>query len=239
MFKNKLINFHKRSRKKSRKSKKSLSTSLNNLTPQKSPPKKPKVIKQTPKVKRFTRTLKACKKALNDAKIPFHLHSGSALGAIREGSFIEHDNDIDIAVFANDYKRTLVTAMKKNGFEVSSTYGTLDFGKEYTFCHEKTKVCVDVFIVYSEIDRKNSKDFSGERFYWIASYLGCYDHKYKRCRWKYRPYVPVPIKINGLDVMTAPVSMVEDGYGPDWSTPKKFDYFEGLEKKHYTNLIDE
>jgi hypothetical protein len=35
-----------------------------------------------------------------------------------------------------------------------------------------------------------------------------------------------------------PISALEDAYG-NWKVEKKYGYFEGLENKYYTNLIDE
>jgi hypothetical protein len=180
----------------------------------------------------FTEVLSDAKAALDSVKIPFHLHSGTALGAIREGQFIEHDHDIDLGIFADDYKRNLVTAFKKHGFDVKQN-GKLKWGKEYTFTHKKYGINVDIFLVYEDIDING-------KFYWVASFFGkCNDKKYGFCRWRYRPYDPVLVDINDIRVYSAPISALEDGYGPSWRSPKKFDYFEGLSQGYYTNLIDE
>lgn len=188
------------------------------------------------KQEKFRKTLIAARNALESVNIPFHLHSGSALGAIREGKFIAHDNDIDLGVFIWDYKKSLVSAMKKHGFKVDQ-HGVLAFGKEYTFVHKKTGVPVDVFLVYKDRLKKKGK---AEDIYWVASFFGaCDNKKYGLCRWKYRPYNPVPVSMRGILVNSAPISALEDGYGPRWNIPKKFDYFEGVDEGHYTNLIDE
>ncbi len=188
-----------------------------------------KSIKISKKQQIFSSVLIDAKKALDSGKIPFHVHSGTALGAIREGQFIEHDEDIDLGIFIEDYKKNLVTEFKKNGFEQVRQLGKLPFGKEYTFKHIKTGINVDIFIVYKEKD-----------YYWVASYFGKCDYKkYGICRWSYRPYKPIIVNINGISVYSMPISAIEDGYGPNWKVPKKFDYFEGVEKKLYTNLIDE
>ncbi len=181
---------------------------------------------------KFKKVLSDAKKALDEAGIPFHLHSGTALGSQREGTFIEHDDDIDLGVFIRDYKRSLVTYMKKHGFELEAQYGKLKFGKEYCFRHIQKNVRLDIFMVYESM-------FEHKPIYWVSSVFGkCNDMKYGMCRWKYRPYIPALVNIAGIDVYAMPVSALEDGYGPNWRVPKKFDYFGGLEEG-YTNLIKE
>jgi len=172
-------------------------------------------------------------KALKEAGIPYHLHSGTALGSIRSGSFIEHDSDIDLGVFRGDYNNKLIKAMTRNGFERPTQNGILKFGKEYTFYHKKTGVNLDIFLVYEDTVK-------GEPIYWVASFYGsCDDKKYGLCRWAYRPYVPEPVILNGHKFMTMPVSAIEDAYGPSWRIPKQFGYYEGVDQGHYTNLISE
>jgi phosphorylcholine metabolism protein LicD len=56
----------------------------------------------TQKAKDFNKVLVSAKKALDSIGMKFHLHAGTSLGAYREHSFIEHDHDIDIAVFYKD-----------------------------------------------------------------------------------------------------------------------------------------
>lgn len=180
----------------------------------------------------FRNVLQDAKNALDEAGIEFHLHSGTALGAMREKKFIEHDDDIDLGVFLKDYKRSLVPSMKKHGFVLEAQYGVLKFGKEYCFLHKKLNIRLDIFIVYK--DTVNNKPI-----YWVSSVFGkCNSMKYKMCRWWYSPYTPIKANISGLVVKSAPISAMRDGYGPNWKVPKKFDYMEGLEEG-YTNLIKE
>ena len=194
--------------------------------------RKPRVAGLSKKQIAFTEILADAKKALDEAKVPFHLHSGTALGANREHSFIEHDSDIDLGVFRRDYNSKIVPYMLKNGFKLSTNMGTLKWGKEFCFIHTKHDIGLDIFIVYEDT-------LDGKPINWVASYYGkCNDMKYGFCRWAYRPYTPVHVVLNGIPVMSAPISALEDGYGPNWRVPKKFDYFEGLESG-YTNLIKE
>ena len=184
------------------------------------------------KQKKFDKVLRDAKKALDDAGIKFHLHSGTALGAIRDEKFIDYDPDIDLGVFVEDWNKKLVTCMKKNNFELVESRGTLKFGKEYTFVH-KNGISLDIFIVYKS-------RYQGKPIYWVASYLGlCDEMKYKLCRWAYRPYKPKKIMLYGTEYYTMPEKSLVDAYGTDWREPKKFDYIEGVSKSLYKGLIRE
>lgn len=184
------------------------------------------------KQERFNDTLHAAKSALDSAGIPFHLHSGTALGAHREKKFIPHDEDIDLGVFAKDYNRKLASEMYKHGFEAkySRHFGTLKHGKEYTFWY-KNGTPLDIFLIYT--GKHESKGI-----FWYASYLGiCNKCPQKTCRWKLRTYRPVNIKFKGTLYKSVPKKTLIDMYGKDWKTPHKFSYDEGVEEGYYKGLI--
>ena len=48
------------------------------------------------------RNLKEFKYAMRD--VPFWLSEGTALGVIREGDFISHDDDVDVGIWASDLR---------------------------------------------------------------------------------------------------------------------------------------
>ena len=97
---------------------------------------------------KFKNVLESAKTALDSINIPFHLQAGTALGAHREGKFIQHDHDIDLGIFAKDvpnikivYK--ILSAMKKEGFKIGKKLGKLKRGYEIKF---KKKRCTIRYI---------------------------------------------------------------------------------------------
>ena len=197
---------------------------------------KKKIYKKKSKIdeKRFNDVLKSAKLALDSVNIPFHLHSGTALGAQREKSFIAHDHDIDLCVFSKDVNNTqtlrkLVNAMKKEGFKINATLGKLKRGKEIQF--EKNNVPLDIFWTYPG-------KYRGKDYFILASYYGDCDYlKYKTCVWGYRPYKTQKIKFLGETYDTIPQKTLVDMYGSDWNKVKKFGYYEGISQGGYKGFI--
>ena len=175
---------------------------------------------------RFRRVLESAKEALDSINIPFHLHAGTALGAHREKTFIPHDHDIDIAVFAKDVNDTrklklIIKTMQMHGFSVVSRLGRLSRGKEIQF--EKDDVPLDIFWIYPG-------KYRGKNYYLVASYFGnCDKLKFKTCVWGYRPYRLQNVNFLGKKYKVVPKKTLEDMYGKDWKIPKQFSYWEGLD----------
>jgi len=189
----------------------------------------------TTKSKKFNRVLVDAKHALESIDIPFHLHSGTALGAHREHDFIEHDNDIDLAVFYKDVHTKkqvddIIFVMEEHGFELLSQNGTLKRGYELQFNHTKKDVDLDIFWIYEGTYRD-------KEYYILSSYFSqCDEMKYRTCVWAYRPYKPVRINFLGHTYDVMPIQTLVDAYGKDWMTPKKFNYEQGL-NNGYKSLI--
>ena len=79
-------------------------------------------------------------------QIPFIIVAGSLLGSLRSSSFLFCDDDIDIAVFENDYERLLSelpAALGKSGTFTRRPFPAADRVRPRT-C---TQVWVDVFVL--------------------------------------------------------------------------------------------
>ena len=163
--------------------------------------------------------------------------AGTALGAHREKQFIQHDHDIDIAVFYNDVKtpkkaKEIINAMKKYGLSQKVSLGTLERGKELGFIDDETKIPLDIFFVYRATYR-------GKDYNYVSSYYGeCDKMRYKMCVWGYRYYKTVKKHFMGKIYNVVPVKTLTDMYGSDWKVVKNFSYHEGLlEDGGYKGLV--
>ena len=99
--------------------------------------------------------LKSFDKCLSDAKIPYTLIFGSLLGAVREGGFIKHDLDIDVALYINDRTSLLYKILKEEGFKLIRRFVIDDGmqGCEETFEYKNTGVTLDIFYICPPIDK--------------------------------------------------------------------------------------
>ena len=58
-----------------------------------------------------------------ELKIKACLVFGLCLGFVREGNYLENDNDLDVGVICNgENKSTLIDSLKKNGFNQGRSY---------------------------------------------------------------------------------------------------------------------
>lgn len=76
------------------------------------------------------------------------LTDGTLLGFYREGDFIGHDGDVDLAINAKNWKETILPLMESNGFEVIRIEGVVGNGLEYSF--KKNGISIDFFFFYEE-----------------------------------------------------------------------------------------
>lgn len=140
-----------------------------------------KTIPLFPGVKRLDReiskeNLHLIKSILDKGGIPFQLHAGTLLGAVREHDFIAHDEDIDLA-FADTYRNqvlSLLPAMYEAGFEVcrydrrdlvsvmrKGEYIDFYFYKPFS---EDLLSCSGWLVLKRHIESSVSIDFLGESF---------------------------------------------------------------------------
>lgn len=130
------------------------------------------------------------KKILDKAEIPFVLVGGTLLGAIREKDFIEHDDDIDLALFYKDKQCfiDLLPAFEKEGF-VLARY---DRHCIFSILRKGQFVDLDFFYEYNDslydgggwailkkfLDDLDYVDFKGERYLAPRDYEGYLESEY-------------------------------------------------------------
>jgi phosphorylcholine metabolism protein LicD len=180
----------------------------------------------------FRRTLEDMANILNYNNIPFHLHSGTALGAIREKRFIPNDSDIDIAMFNKDKVKNLENLiLKNNNYTLvhKLPYNSKEEDiMEFSFKHIVTKIKIDIFFIVEENDK-----------YKIFSYNGLCDNKpNKRCEFVNSKYKLNDILFYGKNYKVPEIKFLEEQYGEDWLIPKNFNYDQGLDSG-YKNMVRE
>lgn len=109
--------------------------------------------------------------ALSKVKgLRYWLDCGSLLGAIREGTIMAHDLDVDFS--CNDWKRhkEINKAMISAGFKPFRTHGRPNHGYEQRFVH-RTKVRVDIFYFYPGTVRDGER-VDDPNLCWQGSYDG-------------------------------------------------------------------
>lgn len=99
--------------------------------------------------------LDAFNSCMNEHHYSYSLAFGTMLGAIREGDFIPHDDDLDFAMWINDYDDNLINHLKSYGFKLKHSFSINDdsIGKEDTF--EFKGVLLDIFYFYKETTGKS------------------------------------------------------------------------------------
>lgn len=175
---------------------------------------------------RFSKTLLLAKRALDLQGQRFFLSSGTALGARRNGKFIEYTNDIDFGIFVNDFDTGLFESMRGQGFSHVYSAGSLECAYQNQFFHKKHRVAVEIHTYYEDQD-----------LLWYAtrgSICNCMEHRY--CVWKFPKFDLTPMTFIGEEFLIPhPVeTFLSTKYGPDWEIPKDISYRRGI-LSHYHN----
>ncbi len=96
--------------------------------------------------------IKSLKLALDESGLRYWIEFGTLLGAVRDGGFIGHDLDIDLAVAYGESLPDLDRVFEHHGFRLKSFFEHEGKLLEKTYVHDK-KVEVDIFVAY-EVDDK-------------------------------------------------------------------------------------
>lgn len=145
------------------------------------------------------------KELFDEAGIKFSLTFGSLLGAVRSGTVIPGDGDVDVYTWEEDKLREHLIDFYDKGLKVCRIYP----GRLYTFELDPI-CCIDVYI-YRELRGILSLP-------WRSSYIAIWDHIHpKKLFTGYKE-----IEFLGEKVLCPekPEKLLEFWYGPDWRIPQ-------------------
>lgn len=135
---------------------------------------------------------------------PF-LVDGTLLGAVREGGFMEHDRDLDLGMFIEEYRPCFPRRLGAVGFAHRRTFGTPTRGLELSFRRGGLKL--DVFFYY--------RDPARGQVYHAAWKDGT------PIRYGYPSFTLAPLAFLDRTFMAPadPEKFLATKYGPDWRVP--------------------
>ncbi|KAJ1524496.1 hypothetical protein ONE63_010991 [Megalurothrips usitatus] len=101
--------------------------------------------------------LSRAKRILEDLEVPFWLSSGTCLGYLRQCDFIPYSQDVDLGVFASDFKEEIVPSFLSHGFKLHHTFGKPN--DSYQIAFEYKGIKLDIFFFY--LDNENGIIWNG------------------------------------------------------------------------------
>jgi len=134
---------------------------------------------------------------------------GTLLGCIREGRFIQHDNDVDLGLLKDDYlkKDLFIEDMCKKGYCVSQDNNFL-----LAFYHSKRES--PALCIHSVYEKKGQIAISDQ----VKERTQVQTHYFSASIFKRF----IKVKFEGMDVLIPAQAekFVEAAYGADWRIPK-------------------
>ena len=201
------------------------------------------------------KTFLVAKEILDELKVPFHLDSGTALGAIRQGNFMPHDKDVDVGVFQWELDLASLPSINKafsaRGFELLDVWSykrpvkDKEFAEvptEVSFKHTKYGVKLDIIIHglqpradFTVVGGESNVLLKSTKSKFFAVTYGFGPPCKKRfgtdvCGYWYLPFRPQKLKFLGMDVRVPPREYFIAQYGTSFAQPKDFTYQQGLVK---------
>lgn len=154
--------------------------------------------------------LRLAAQTLRRLQVPFWLSSGTCLGWFRQCGIIPYSRDVDIGIFAKDFRRDIIDTFQKAGLPLKHKFGKVEDSLELSF-QSDGGVKLDVFFFYEE------KDTAGD-FLWNGGTQARSGRKFKyvfpvfSLCWTELLELKVRVPCQTLDFISA-------NYGAAWSVP--------------------
>jgi len=155
-------------------------------------------------------------RVFQEFQIPYFIHSGTLLGAVRENDIIPHDDDIDIAIYPKDKDFLLSEEFKKELKKYNLKAEMVlqkDIDKEIIkikYLKANHGIFIDVFVFENTEDRCQYRAPLCRRI-WPKGYF-TKDEMY--------PLKKYTLRNLQVDGPNNPIPYLERHFGPDWKTPK-------------------
>ena len=142
--------------------------------------------------------------------------AGTLLGVIRNGDFLDHDNDIDIGIIGDNDAEQIKNILIENGFTFYKEFGIKGKSLEYRFFNGGIQL--DIFFYYED----------GDQIYFAASSNNGEYYKYIFDKFN---IVTTNLKNIRVNVPSNAEKYIETQYGLDWMIEKKdWHYLDALNK---------
>ena len=164
---------------------------------------------------------------LSKHNVTHWIQNGTLLGFYREGTFIEHDTDIDFGVLAETFTVDCYRELLNNDFQLKHVFGFLENSFEITL--SRLDVRADLFFHYIIDDTQYHCIFDD----WTSVSYRRYDYKYKPFKVKRKMYLDAE-----LFVPEDELAIIEANYGMNWQTPNKtWDIARSPSNVHRTDVV--
>jgi len=155
-------------------------------------------------------------KKLNSLGLTYFLMAGTLLGVIRNGDFLDHDNDIDIGIIGDNDAEQIKNILIENGFTFYKEFGIKGKSLEYRFFNGGIQL--DIFFYYED----------GDQIYFAASSNNGEYYKYIFDKFN---IVTTNLKNIRVNIPSNAEKYIETQYGLDWMIEKKdWHYLDALNK---------
>lgn len=173
---------------------------------------------------RSWKILARAKTLLDGLGVPFWISSGTCLGYFRQCDIIPYAQDVDIGIFASDYKKQILPAFVARGMALKHYFGRVNDSLEMSFIDLSSGVKLDIFFFYEGIDEGKNMKIVGRKgpyknkIMWNGGTQARTGKKFKyifphfTLCWTEFLTLKVRIPCNTLEYILA-------NYGPDWATP--------------------